>query len=53
MMKEESTKRPDKEMKKIEPVIVKKLEPSVSPKKLQTTSLPITRHRVSSRFNYS
>lgn len=53
VMKEESAKRPEKEVKKIEPVTVKKPEPSVSPKKLQTTSLPITRHRVSLNFIYS
>lgn len=46
-MKEEQPKRPEKEIKKIEPVAVKKAEPSVSPKKLQVASLPITRHRVS------
>jgi len=46
-VKEEPAKRLEKEIKKIEPVVVKKPEPSVSPKKLQATSLPITRHRVS------
>lgn len=46
-MKEELAKRPEKEIKKIEPIVAKKPEPSVSPKKLQATSLPITRHRVS------
>lgn len=50
ILKEESAKRPEKEVKKIEPVVVKKPEPSVSPKKLQTASLPITRHRVSLKF---
>lgn len=47
MVKEEPAKRPEKEIKKIEPVVAKKPEPSVSPKKLQATSLPTTRHRVS------
>lgn len=54
-MKEEPVKRPEKEIKKIEPVAAKKPELSVSPKKLQATaSLPITRHRVSliSSFDY-
>jgi len=46
-VKEEPAKRPEKEIKKIEPVAVKKPEPSVSPKKIQATSLPVTRHRVS------
>lgn len=46
-VKEEPAKRPEKESKKVEPVTVKKPESSVSPKKLQATSLPITRHRVS------
>lgn len=46
-VKEEPTKRPEKEIKKIELVAVKKPEPSVSPKKIQVTSLPVTRHRVS------
>jgi len=46
-VKEEPAKRPEKEIKKIEPAVVKKPEPSVSPKKIQATSLPVTRHRVS------
>lgn len=46
-VKEETTKRPEKEIKKMEPIAAKKLEPSVSPKKLQISSLPVTRHRVS------
>lgn len=48
-------KRPDKdkEMKKVDPVTVKKPESSVSPKKLQVSSLPVTRHRVSSHLNKS
>lgn len=46
-VKEEPAKRPEKEVKKIEPVAAKKPEPSVSPKKLQVTTLPVTRHRVS------
>lgn len=46
-MKEETAKRSEKEIKKMEPVTAKKPEPSVSPKKLQVSSLPITRHRVS------
>lgn len=50
ILKEETAKRPEKEVKKIEPVVVKKPEPSVSPKKLQVASLPITRHRVSLIF---
>lgn len=47
--KEETTKRSEKEVKKTDPVVVKKPEPSVSPKKLQVPALPITRHRVSFR----
>lgn len=49
-VKEEPAKRPEKEIKKIELVAAKKPEPSVSPKKLQAASLPITRHRVSVMF---
>jgi len=45
-MKEE-IKRPEKEIKKVETTAAKKPEPSVSPKKLQVSSLPVTRHRVS------
>lgn len=52
-MKEEPAKRPEKEIKKIESAAAKKPEPSVSPKKLQATSLPITRHRVSCLFSLS
>lgn len=51
-VKEEPAKRPEKEIKKIESAAAKKPEPSVSPKKLQATSLPITRHRVSCSFHY-
>lgn len=50
VVKEEPAKRLEKEIKKVEPVVVKKPESSVSPKKLQVASLPITRHRVS--LNY-
>lgn len=50
-VKEELTKqRTEKEIKKIESVTVKKSEPSVSPKKLRTASLPITRHTVNSNL---
>lgn len=45
--KEESIKRPEKDIKKAEPVNIKKPDPSVSPKKLQSATLPVTRHRVS------
>lgn len=45
--KEESIKRPEKDIKKTEPVNIKKPDPSVSPKKLQSATLPVTRHRVS------
>lgn len=44
-VKEETPKRPEKEVKKTE-LVIKKTEPSVSPKKLHAASLPITRHRV-------
>ena len=43
-------KRSEKETKKVveqPPIVMKKVEASVSPKKLQSTSLPVTRHRVS------
>jgi len=43
----EETKRPEKEVKKVETIAAKKPEASVSPKKLQVSSLPVTRHRVS------
>jgi hypothetical protein len=43
----EEIKRPEKEVKKMETIAAKKPEPSVSPKKLQVSSLPVTRHRVS------
>ncbi|OAD60543.1 Serine/arginine repetitive matrix protein 1, partial [Eufriesea mexicana] len=44
-VKEESVKRPEKDVKKAEPVNIKKPDPSVSPKKLQSATLPVTRHR--------
>lgn len=52
-VKEESVKRPEKDVKKTEPASIKKPDPSVSPKKLQSATLPVTRHRVSSQDNYS
>lgn len=51
-IKEESIKRPEKDIKKPEPVNIKKPDLSVSPKKLQSATLPVTRHRVSLRQSF-
>lgn len=51
-IKEESIKRPEKDIKKAEPVNIKKPDLSVSPKKLQSATLPVTRHRVSLRQSF-
>ena len=49
MIEKEVPKRVEKEVKKVEPIVQKKPELNVSPKKIPTANLPISRHRVISQ----